>query len=45
MPDFVRPCPERHSTIEIPQRARTFKANSCWKVHNVHLKLVSPISG
>ena len=32
-------------TIEIPQRSRTFQANCCLKVHNAHLKLLSPISG
>ena len=32
-------------TIEIPQRAHIFKVNCCLKVHNVHLKLASPISG
>ena len=32
-------------TIEIPQRARIFKANRCSKIHNAHLKLASPISG
>ena len=32
-------------TIEIPQRARTFKVNYCLKVHNAHQKLLSPISG
>ena len=32
-------------TIEMPQRARTFQVNCCLKVHNAHLKLLSPISG
>ena len=32
-------------TIEMPQRSRTFKVNCCLKVHNAHLKLLSPISG
>ena len=31
-------------TIEILQRARSLKANCCFNVHNVHLKLASPIS-
>ena len=31
-------------TIEIPQRAHIFTANSCLKVHNTHLKLASLIS-
>ena len=30
-------------TIEIPQRARIFKANCCLKVHNAHLMFASPI--
>ena len=29
----------------MPQRARTFKVDCCLKVHNAHLKLLSPISG
>ena len=29
----------------MPQRARTFQINCCLKVHNAHLKLLSPISG
>ena len=29
----------------MPQRAHTFKVNWCLKVHNAHLKLLSPISG
>ena len=32
-------------TIEIPQRNHISKADFCLKVHNVHLKLVMPISG
>ena len=32
-------------TIEMPQCARTFQVNCCLKVHNAHLKLLSPISG
>ena len=32
-------------TIEMPQRARAFQVNCCLKVHNAHLKLLSPISG
>ena len=32
-------------TIEIPQSTHIFKANCCLNVHNVHLKLASPISG
>ena len=32
-------------TIEIPQRARIFKANCCLKIHNVHLNRASQISG
>ena len=32
-------------TIEMPQRARSFQANCCLKVHNAHLKLLSSISG
>ena len=31
-------------TIEMPQRARMFKANCCFTVHNAHLKLSLPIS-
>ena len=31
-------------TIEMSQRARTFQVNCCLKVHNAHLKLLSPIS-
>ena len=31
-------------TIEIPQCTHIFKAKCCLKVHNVHLKLQSPIS-
>ena len=27
----------------MPQRARIFKVNCCLKVHNAHLKLLSPI--
>ena len=29
----------------MPQCARTFKVNCCLKIHNAHLKLLSPISG
>ena len=32
-------------TIEMPQGAHTFKVNCCLKVHNAHLKLLTPISG
>ena len=32
-------------TIEMLQRARTFQLNCCLKIHNAHLKLLSPISG
>ena len=32
-------------TIEMPQRAHIFKVNCSLKVHNSHLKLLSPISG
>ena len=32
-------------TIEIPQRTHLFKVNCHLKVHNVHQKLLSPISG
>ena len=30
-------------TIEMPQRPRTFQVNYCLKVHNAHLKLLSPL--
>ena len=33
------------NAVEILQRAQIFKANYCLKVHNAHVKLVSPISG
>ena len=29
----------------MPQRASNFQVNCCLKVHNPHLKLLSPISG
>ena len=29
----------------MPQRARAFQVNCRLKVHNAHLKLLSPISG
>ena len=29
----------------MPQHACTFKVNCCLKIHNAHLKLLSPISG
>ena len=32
-------------TIEMLQRACNFKVNCCLKVHNAHLKILSPISG
>ena len=32
-------------TIEMPQRGHTFQVNCCLKVHNAHLKLLSPILG
>ena len=32
-------------TIEMPERARTFQIICCLRVHNAHLKLLSPISG
>ena len=37
--------PKAAVPIEMPQRARTLKVNCCLKVHNAHLKLLSPISG
>ena len=36
---------EENNRNEIPYRTPIFKANSCLKVHNAHLKLASPISG
>ena len=32
-------------TVEMPQCAHTYQVNCCLKVHNAHLKLLSPISG